>query len=334
MERPTKDATPRYHVNEVSSFAQNPRTSWTSSSRTTQMNQTSELYKSQIAHWNDDRVPELLAASAVLILATFVALTARFWAQRRIGKQWEADNILIVLAAVLAVGVTVACIGAFQNGAGKHSIRVLSEDSDKPQQMVRILKAGYVISIVQGPCLGLIKISILLFYRRIFTMLRRLFQITFYILGLNADIMIWTAIECCVGIICASLPAMAPLLKRAPASTTRSSTVRTSLQSRQLKFPWQRCILDSHPDVHRMCDLEGVRGQDEDVVRARVLQFSDKITSTGGFDRFGSTSSAGIVQADGHDKEVLFLPHGVGDPWSVQPPPERTLSAPPQSRRS
>ncbi|KAL9577636.1 MAG: hypothetical protein Q9212_006240 [Teloschistes hypoglaucus] len=147
------------------------------------MDQTSELYKSQIAHWNDDRVPELLAASVVLILATFVALTARFWAQRRIGKQWEADNILIAFAAILAVGVTVACIVAFQNGAGKHSIRVMAEDSDKPQQMVRILKAGYVISIVQGPCLGLIKVSILLFYRRIFTMLQRLFQITFYILG-------------------------------------------------------------------------------------------------------------------------------------------------------
>lgn len=64
------------------------------------MDQTSDLYKSQVAHWNDDRVPELLAACIVLIIATLVALMVRFWAQRSIGKQWEADNILIIPAAV------------------------------------------------------------------------------------------------------------------------------------------------------------------------------------------------------------------------------------------
>lgn len=96
----TKGATHEYHVNDISSLSHSPRTLWTFSSQTTRMDQTSELYESQIAHWNDDRVPELLAASVVLIVATFVALTARFWAQRRIGKQWEADNILILFAAV------------------------------------------------------------------------------------------------------------------------------------------------------------------------------------------------------------------------------------------
>ncbi|KAL9577637.1 MAG: hypothetical protein Q9212_006241 [Teloschistes hypoglaucus] len=124
---------------------------------------------------------------------------------------------------------------------------------------------------------------------------------------------------------------MAPLLKRAPTSTTRSSSIWTTSQSRHPKFPWQRCV---YPDVHRMCDLEGARREDDDAVRARVLQFSDKITSARGSDRYGSTSSAGIVQADGQGKEVLCLPHSVGDPWSVQPPPERPLWAPPQNRRS
>lgn len=33
---------------------------------------------------------------------------------------------------------------AFQNGAGKHSVRVLAEDSDKPQQMIRILKVRLI----------------------------------------------------------------------------------------------------------------------------------------------------------------------------------------------
>ncbi|KAL9045761.1 MAG: hypothetical protein Q9214_001252 [Letrouitia sp. 1 TL-2023] len=31
---------------------------------------------------------------------------------------------------------------------------------------------------------------------------------------INADIMIWTVVECCTGTICASIPPMAPLLKK------------------------------------------------------------------------------------------------------------------------
>lgn len=155
-------------------------------------------------------------------------------------------------------------------------------------------------------------------------------------IGLNADIMIWTAIECCVGIICASLPAMAPLLKRSQATTTpRSNRIWTSSQSRQLKYPWQRCVLHSQPDVHPMCALEGARREDEDVIRARVLQFSDKITRAEGFDQHRSTTSSAnnVVHADEHGKELLCLPHGMGDPWTIQPPSERTLWVPPQSRR-
>lgn len=39
-------------------------------------------------------------------------------------------------------------IPGFRNGAGKHSIRVLAEDSDKPQQMVRILKVRIKFSLI------------------------------------------------------------------------------------------------------------------------------------------------------------------------------------------
>lgn len=144
--------------------------------------------------------------------------------------------------------------------------------------------------------------------------------------------MIWTAIECCVGVICASLPAMAPLLKRAQATTSRSSKIWKSLQSLHLRFPWQRSAFRSHREVHRLSDLEDVR-REEDVVRSRVMHLLDKDKSGGGFEQYRSTGSGDNVHADEPSEEPLRLPHEVGDPWSIQPPPGRTLWTPPQDWR-
>ncbi|KAL8735519.1 MAG: hypothetical protein Q9181_002762 [Wetmoreana brouardii] len=339
------------------------------------MNQTS-AYKNQLAHWNDDTSPEHVAAGVVLIIATLLILGVRFFAQCRISKQFEADNVLILFA--------------FSNGAGKHLARVMATDTHKPRQMIRILKSAYAIALLHGPCLGLIKISILLFYRRIFTMHRRTFQVAFYILGTytlvltvvtifvfmfqclpitffwerayrlenvepphpikghclpppwhlappililntisdialltlpavglwklqlprakkiglfvvfslgafvvsvgvvriyytfkagtqfmdipwdNANIMLWTAIECCVGNICASLPAMAPLLKRPKANTPSSSRLFSTLQSFTPKFIWR---WSSSPQP-----LRNSRSSDEDAdgTSLRVLNASVK----------------------------------------------------------
>ncbi|KAI4250642.1 MAG: hypothetical protein L6R42_008701, partial [Xanthoria sp. 1 TBL-2021] len=106
------------------------------------MDPASPTYQDQLARWGDDREAELIAVSIILIIATCLATALRFWAQRSIKKQWEADNILIVFAASV-----------------------------------------YSLALLQAFCLGLIKLSILLFYRRIFTMHRRAFQIAFYVLG-------------------------------------------------------------------------------------------------------------------------------------------------------
>ncbi|KAI4146297.1 MAG: hypothetical protein L6R39_003496 [Caloplaca ligustica] len=106
------------------------------------MDNTSAAYQGQLAHWDDDREPKFVAVSVFLIVATCLAIAVRFWAQRKIKKQWALDNIVIFFAA-----------------------------------------SAYTVGVLQGPCLGLIKVSILLFYRRMFTMHRRAFEVAFYILG-------------------------------------------------------------------------------------------------------------------------------------------------------
>ncbi|KAI4262058.1 MAG: hypothetical protein L6R42_002758 [Xanthoria sp. 1 TBL-2021] len=317
------------------------------------MNKTTAAYQDQHAYWNEDREPELLAVSVILIVVTSLAIAIRLWAQCTIKKQRAHDNLVIVVAAALAIGVTIACVIAFTNGVGKHIVRVTATDSDKPRKMIR---SGYVIGLLQGPCLGLVKVSILLFYRRIFTMHRRTFKIAFYVLGtysllltiatlvvfilqclpvtffwnrayllekvkppyplqghclpqqlhvvtiliantisdvavlvlpgiglwnlrlprgkkvglfgvfslgafvvgvgvvriyygfkatntadltwVNANIMLWTAVECCIGTICASLPAMAPLLKRSDNTPGRMSTIWSRLIVSKIPKPW------------------------------------------------------------------------------------------------
>lgn len=64
------------------------------------MNKTSKAYQYELSHWSDDREPELLAGSIILIFATCVAVFLRILAQNTIKKAWAVDNILILIAAV------------------------------------------------------------------------------------------------------------------------------------------------------------------------------------------------------------------------------------------
>lgn len=57
-------------------------------------------------------------------------------------------------------------------------------------------------------------------------------------IGVNANIMLWTAVECCIGTICASLPAMAPLLKRSHNNPGRMGTIWSRLVVSNIPKPW------------------------------------------------------------------------------------------------
>lgn len=72
----------------------------TASRYTRIMNKTTAAYQDQHAYWNEDREPELLAVSVILIVATSLAIAIRFWAQCTIKKQRAHDNLVIVVAAV------------------------------------------------------------------------------------------------------------------------------------------------------------------------------------------------------------------------------------------
>ncbi|MCJ1384588.1 hypothetical protein MMC17_007706 [Xylographa soralifera] len=106
----------------------------------------------------DDRAPALYAACSLSIIFVVIPLILRFYAQHKIGKAFAIDMWLISFAAILALAITGCTIVATQYGLGKHQL-------------------GYVITVLQGVCLAAIKLSILTFYQRVFTLRNRSFKI-------------------------------------------------------------------------------------------------------------------------------------------------------------
>ncbi|KAI4251212.1 MAG: hypothetical protein L6R42_008469 [Xanthoria sp. 1 TBL-2021] len=171
------------------------------------MDPASPTYQDQFARWGDDREPELIAVSIILIIATCLATALRFWAQRSIKKQWAADNILIVFAAVFAVAVAASSI-----------------------------------------------------------------------VGVNADLMNWTAVECCVGTVCASLPPMAPLLKRSPQSSPRNmSKIWANFSLPRFRWP----LWSSYQSRSQFKDSQ----EEEDSTILRDLRASDRKSPANGYSR-------------------------------------------------
>ncbi|KAL1961559.1 hypothetical protein VTN77DRAFT_1596 [Rasamsonia byssochlamydoides] len=130
---------------------------------------TSSSLAYQKAHFDDDRAPGILAACIIGIFFAAVSVILRLWAQAMIGKMLSADSWLILIAAVTAIATAACTLAAIDNGLGKHEFRVLSEDPNPPERTAFIFEMGYVVTVVQAVGLIFTKLSILLFYHRVFT---------------------------------------------------------------------------------------------------------------------------------------------------------------------
>lgn len=87
--------------------------------------------------------------------------------------------------------------------------------------------------------------------------------------GVNADLMNWTAVECCVGTVCASLPPMAPLLKRSPQSSTRHmSKIWANVSLPRFRWP----LWGSYQSRSQFKDSQ----EEEDSTILRDLRASDR----------------------------------------------------------
>ncbi|RDW88470.1 hypothetical protein BP6252_00502 [Coleophoma cylindrospora] len=109
------------------------------------------------------RAPQILAGNIIPMVVATVFTFARIWSRAVILKVWGLDDTMVVIAWIFALALIVAnCIGtAF--GQGHHAVDV-PDDAAIPLGII-----SYTTSIFYTMALSLTKISICLFYLRLFT---------------------------------------------------------------------------------------------------------------------------------------------------------------------
>ncbi|KAL8837308.1 MAG: hypothetical protein Q9170_002565 [Blastenia crenularia] len=111
----------------------------------------------------DDNSYRVSIAVGFAIGITCVAITLRFLARRIQNVSLGADDFVILAGAIFTIGTAITFVYSGRNGAGRH-LKAVPHD-----QLVVFWKATYAGYQTYGMAITLIKISILLFYRRIFS---------------------------------------------------------------------------------------------------------------------------------------------------------------------
>ncbi|KAF2400162.1 integral membrane protein [Trichodelitschia bisporula] len=103
----------------------------------------------------------LVVVTLLMSLLTFATLVARLWARLVIQRNAGLDDLIITIAAVPTFGLAVAiCLAGRIYGFDRHAWDLTPADAIKTRKVAMAIEALYIM------CTGLIKISILLFYRR------------------------------------------------------------------------------------------------------------------------------------------------------------------------
>lgn len=138
--------------------------------------------QSQLERWGDDRGPSIIAAASILMVATTLFVVLRIWAQRLVKSNFDVDDYLIVGALLLCLGLCATTIICVHYGIGQHLVRAVKTDPTPPDKLVNLFKAIWVEGFLWALEIPLVKIAILIFYRRIFTGNQRWFRWAFWIM--------------------------------------------------------------------------------------------------------------------------------------------------------
>ncbi|KAK3389692.1 plasma membrane protein Pth11-like protein [Podospora didyma] len=115
-----------------------------------------------------------IAAGVALTMVDIIAVASRFWARKRNKQQLKADDWLIVPAALLTMGIGIDMVyGVSQHGQAAF-LEIPPDFNGNPLQLVTpqlaaTSKTQFVFTLLLPLALGFIKLSILMFYRRIFS---------------------------------------------------------------------------------------------------------------------------------------------------------------------
>ncbi|KAI9681517.1 MAG: hypothetical protein M1817_002801 [Caeruleum heppii] len=144
----------------------------------------------QLANIKDDRGPEIIAINIVLITLTIAAVAIRIAARKIVKVPLSWDDYVILFSMTMAIGLVINNFFLVHYGMGQHAAAI---GIDGVVRYLRGLFGYYILYIL---CLPSAKLSILLFYYRIFP--TQHFRRAAYVVG--GFIVFW-----CVGTIFASV---------------------------------------------------------------------------------------------------------------------------------
>ncbi|KAI4099961.1 MAG: hypothetical protein LQ345_007474, partial [Seirophora villosa] len=76
----------------------------------------------QQAHAHEDKSPRIIAASAVCLVAAFLAVIFRFVSRRMIKTSLQADDYTTLAALVFTTGFVVSVLISVRFGLGRHAL--------------------------------------------------------------------------------------------------------------------------------------------------------------------------------------------------------------------
>ncbi|KAF1957015.1 hypothetical protein CC80DRAFT_534987 [Byssothecium circinans] len=105
---------------------------------------------------------QAMVTTTVFCAIALVVVLMRLYTRLSIVRSLGLDDYFIAFAMMCSIGLTACIIIQVQNGMGRHIVEL------QPEHLVRSLKAFYASILVYSLSLGLVKLSILLQYRRVF----------------------------------------------------------------------------------------------------------------------------------------------------------------------
>ncbi|KAH9909708.1 hypothetical protein F4778DRAFT_10299 [Xylariomycetidae sp. FL2044] len=144
------------------------------------------------AHASDTKQPAILASQTVTFVLAYIFVGLRIWARQASKASFGPDDWLIVAALVPLTAYAVVGYLQVSWGEGRHIIFLTNAEG---------FVQGYVAVIVAyAVCVVLTKLSVLCFYQRIFSPMKRLYHLSWgfgvFIVAYNLALVFVTAFEC------------------------------------------------------------------------------------------------------------------------------------------
>ena len=125
-------------------------------------------------HYGESRTSSYVAGSIVLIVIATLSVFLRLLARKSHKVAIAIDDYLLVTSLALAYGLFISMLYCLHFGFGKHILRVGVQDA------ILANRSLYVLEAIFPACTATTKVSILLLYRRIFTMHTPWFRYSYY----------------------------------------------------------------------------------------------------------------------------------------------------------